>query len=198
MFTGLIEELGTIKSIDPQGDGSVFTIKASTVLDDVNVDDSIAVNGCCLTVTSFNDDSFTVTAIAETLKKTSLGTFTHNTPVNLERAVRLQDRLGGHMVLGHVDCTGTITKITTNDQGWEMWVDFPAEYGKWLIPVGSVTLNGISLTVAELEEGRLKVALIPHTLQATSLGTAKEGDLVNIEFDMMAKYIEKLVTKPST
>lgn len=197
MFTGLIEELGTIGSIKKLGDGSELTINASKVLSDVSVDDSIAVNGCCLTVTSFDETSFTATAIAETLLKTSLGGLQAGARVNLERAVRLQDRLGGHMVQGHVDCTGNVVEISQNEQGAEFWISFPARYNKWLIPVGSITINGVSLTVADLQEDRLKVALIPHTLTSTTLGWAFVGDSVNLEFDMLAKYIEKLVGSTS-
>ena len=193
MFTGLIEEVGTVAVAADTGDGKRFTIAASTVMDDLAIDDSIAVNGCCLTVTSRTDEAFDVTAVAETLRKTTIGELHNGSSVNLERAVRLSDRLGGHMVQGHVDTVGTINAITQNAEGWEVWFRYPNEFGKWLIPVGSVCIDGISLTVAELQDDRFKVAVIPHTLQVTTMGQKKIGDQVNLEFDMIAKYLEKLV-----
>lgn len=194
MFTGLIEDVGTVTAVDVVGDGRRITIEAPHIVSDAHVDDSIAVNGCCLTVTSHTDTAFSVTAVAETLRKTTIGELVPGSSVNLERAVRLSDRLGGHMVQGHVDTTGVIDAITSNDQGWEVWCAFPREFGKWIIPVGSICVNGISLTVANLEEARFKVAVIPHTLQKTTLGMANVGDRVNLEFDMIAKYIERLTT----
>jgi len=192
MFTGLIEEIGVIAHIDEVGDGRTFTISAAAVMDDLQIDHSIAVNGCCLTVTHRTDSGFRVTAVAETLRKTTLGGLAAGNRVNLERAVRLADRMGGHMVQGHVDAVGHIERIDRNDQGWEVWVSYPAPFGKWLIPVGSVCVNGISLTVADLQKDRFKIAVIPHTLQVTTLGEASVGDAVNLEFDMIAKYLERL------
>lgn len=194
MFTGLIEELGTVATVEDVGDGRTFTINATTVMDDLQIDHSIAVNGCCLTVTHRTDSAFRVTAVAETLRKTTLGGLVAGSRVNLERAVRLADRMGGHMVQGHVDAVGHIESILHNNQGWEVWVSYPAPFGRWLIPVGSVCVNGISLTVAELENERFKIAVIPHTLQVTTLGEASVGDAVNLEFDMIAKYLERLTT----
>lgn len=193
MFTGLVEETGTVIKRQDVGDGVTFHIAAHVVMDDLGIDDSISVNGCCLTVTERGSDHFSVTAVAETLRKTTIGLLQEGHRVNLERAVRLQDRLGGHLVQGHVDAVGTISAISINDQGWEIWIDFPAEYQKWLIPVGSICVNGISLTVAALEPSRLKIAVIPHTLNVTTLGTANVGDTVNLEFDMVAKYLENFV-----
>lgn len=193
MFTGLVEETGTVIKRQDVGDGVIFHIAAHVVMDDLAIDDSISVNGCCLTVTERSLDHFSVTAVAETLRKTTIGLLHEGHRVNLERAVRLQDRLGGHLVQGHVDAVGTITAISINDQGWEIWIDFPSEYRKWLIPVGSICVNGISLTVAALEPSRLKIAVIPHTLNVTTLGTANVGDTVNLEFDMVAKYLENFV-----
>jgi len=192
MFTGLIEELGTITSVEPLGDGRRFVITALTVLDGTRPDDSISVNGTCLTVTEHTPTSFAVTAIAETLRKTTVGEFVTGQQVNLERAVRLVDRLGGHLVQGHVDTTGTIVDIRTNDQGWEMWIEFPREFRRWIIPVGSICVDGVSLTVAELEDSRFKVALIPHTLEKTAFYFAVVGQRVNLEFDVIAKYVDNL------
>ena len=198
MFTGLIEEVGTIVSAVNDGDGRHFTISAPHVITDIHVDDSIAVNGCCLTVTHHDETTFSVTAVAETLRKTTLGTLHEGSRVNLERAVRLMDRLGGHMVQGHVDTTGTIDEIFHNDNGWEVWCTYPASYAKWLIPVGSICMEGVSLTIAELSNERFKIAVIPHTLERTTLGRISVGSAVNLEFDMIAKYItthlERLTT----
>ena len=190
MFTGLIEEVGTIESITPTGDGAELVLKGAKVMDDIDVDDSIAVNGCCLTVTSFTDNTFSVTAVAETLKKTTLGDLTVGSMVNLERAMQLGARLGGHIVQGHVDTTGVVEEVIQNDTGWEVWFSFPPQYRKYLIPVGTLCINGVSLTVAEVEEERLKVALIPHTLDVSNLIQLKAGDRVNLEFDLLAKYVE--------
>lgn len=192
MFTGLIEELGTITSIEQRGDGRTFVIAAATVLDGTRPDDSISVNGTCLTVTERTDSSFTVSAVAETLRKTTIGELILNQHVNLERAVRLVDRLGGHLVQGHIDTTGTIVDILRNDLGWEMWIEFPQEYRRWIIPVGSLCVDGVSLTVAALEESRCKVALIPHTLEKTTFSHAAVGQRVNLEFDVIAKYVDNL------
>lgn len=196
MFTGLIEDVGTVRSITPRGDAVDMVIAASTIMDDISIDASIATNGVCLTVTAFDPHHFSVTAVAETLRKTSLGQLRPGSPVNLERAVRLADRLGGHLVQGHVDTTGTIARITHLDTGWEMHIAFPPAFRKWLIPVGSVCVDGISLTVADVDDDIFKVAIIPHTLDHTTLRTLSEGDVVNLEFDMIAKYIENLIKHP--
>lgn len=192
MFTGLIEEIGTIDHTAPEGDGVRFTITARNVMDDLAVDHSISVNGVCLTVTQRSATSFDVTAVAETLRKTTTGHLAKGDMVNLERAVRLNDRLGGHLVQGHVDATGIVDDIIVNETGREIWVRFPAAYRKWLIPVGSICIDGISLTVAALEDERCKVAIIPHTLTHTTIGERRIGDVVNLEFDMIAKYIDNL------
>ena len=195
MFTGLIEEVGTVVSVKPTGDGADLVLKGATVMDDLKIDDSIAVNGCCLTVTSRTNDTFNVTTVSETLKKTTLGELKEGSQVNLERAMQLGDRLGGHIVQGHVDTTGVVDEVVTNETGWEVWVRFPAENRKYLIPVGSVCINGVSLTVAEVEPERLKVAIIPHTLKETNLFLFQAGDRVNMEFDLLAKYVENFTGK---
>jgi riboflavin synthase len=185
MFTGLIEETGRIVTSTPTSSGRRLVVSASKVLEDAAIDHSIAVNGVCLTVIELGTDTFSADVIAETLKKTTIGSLDVGTAVNLERALRLGDRLGGHLVQGHVDTTGTIV-----DDGaiWEMWVRFDPQYRRLLIPMGSITIDGISLTVADLESERLKVAIIPHTLAVTNLAHARVGNHVNLEFDMMAKY----------
>lgn len=193
MFTGLIETIGRIVDVVRHADGRTLHIEAPSVMDDLAVDHSIAVNGVCLTVTGRTATQFTVTAVGETLRKTTTGGLDVGHTVNLERAVRLHDRLGGHMVQGHVDSTATIAGIDVQDQGWEVWFHYDPSFRKWLIPVGSVCIDGISLTVADLADDRLKVAVIPHTLAHTTLGQRHVGDTVNVEFDMVAKYIDNLV-----
>ena len=192
MFTGLVEEVGTVVEATALTNGMRFTIAASTVMDDIAVDASIAVNGVCLTVTEHTRTTFCVTAVAETLRKTTTGSLGIHSRVNLERAVRLQDRLGGHLVQGHVDATGTVDAINVLDVGWELWIAFPATYRRWMIPVGSITVNGVSLTIAELETNRCKLAIIPHTLEKTAMSDLAAGDPVNLEFDMIAKYVESI------
>jgi riboflavin synthase len=200
VFTGLIEEVGTIRSAIPHGDGIRFEISARTVLDDLAIDDSVSVNGVCLTATQVTDASFFVTAVHETLSKTSLGSLRDGASINLERAVRVHDRLGGHIVQGHVDCIGRIDSISALQTGWEVWISFPAAFARYIIPVGSICVNGISLTVARIDdtrsvvdEARCMVALIPHTIEHTTMRDAREGDVVNLEFDVLAKYVERLL-----
>lgn len=192
MFTGLIEEIGTVVMVRRTDDALHCTISASAIMDDLQIDDSVSVNGVCLTVTARTDTTFDVTAVAETLRKTTTKLLREGSRVNLERAVRLQDRLGGHLVQGHVDATGAVDAIIVNDTGWEVWLAYPMKYRKWLIPVGSITVNGVSLTIADLDDARFKVALIPHTLQQTTLSDLQVDDDVNLEFDLIAKYVESI------
>ena len=195
MFTGLVEETGTLVASEPHNGKLRLRIRAERIMDDLAIDHSVAVQGVCLTVVERDASSFCVDVITETLTKTTIGTLSEGSAVNLERAVRMADRLGGHLVQGHVDATGVVERIITDDGRWEMWVGFPATYRKWLIPVGSVCINGVSLTVADLTDTSLKVAIIPHTLAVTTLGNLAVGDPVNLEFDMLAKYIEQLMPR---
>ncbi|MBU3700263.1 MAG: riboflavin synthase [Candidatus Kapabacteria bacterium] len=188
MFTGLVEETGRIVASTPTPGGRRLIVSAQLVLEDAAVDHSIAVNGVCLTVVALDASTFSADVIPETLSKTTIGELAEGSIVNLERALRLGDRLGGHLVQGHVDTTGTIDSIIDDGNVWEMWVAFAPEYRRLLIPMGSITIDGISLTVADLEADRLKVAIIPHTLAVTNLRHAQPGRHVNLEFDMMAKY----------
>ncbi len=193
MFTGLVEGIGTIRTLRNNPDSRTFEIEASAILDDVRSGDSIAVNGCCLTVEEASDASFTCTAIKETLHKTTFGERTVGDNVNLERAMRLGSRLGGHLVQGHIDTVAQITRIIENQAGRELWIAIHRQWRPYVIPTGSVCVDGISLTVADLsslEETNawFKVAIIPHTAQVTTIGQLHEGSHVNIEFDMMGKY----------
>jgi riboflavin synthase len=194
MFTGLIEEVGTIHSISHHADSARIVVQGAMVSHDLKVDDSIAVNGCCLTVTEIDEQRFVVVAVRETLSKTTLGTFIVQDKVNLERALLPTTRLGGHFVQGHVDTVGIVESVDLREAGRELWISFPAPYRKWLIPAGSICVDGVSLTTASVEESRFKVALIPHTVQATTLGALKDGDKVNLEFDVLAKYMENFVS----
>jgi riboflavin synthase len=164
-------------------------------MDDLAIDHSVAVQGVCLTVVDHDDSSFAVDVIPETLTKTTIGALGEGSHVNLERAVRMADRLGGHLVQGHVDATGVVQEIVTDDGRWEIWISFPTTFHKWLIPVGSICVNGVSLTVADLNESAFKVAIIPHTLEVTTLRELSVGDQVNLEFDLLAKYIEQLMPR---
>lgn len=193
MFTGLIEEVGTVRTIESAGDGVRIDITAHDIMSDLAVDHSVSVNGVCLTATAVHADHFSVTAVHETLAKTTTGALRVGHAVNLERAVRVSDRLGGHIVQGHVDGTGSVDAITHLDAGWELWIRFPRTYAKYLIPVGSVCVNGISLTVARIDDDRFMVALIPHTIDHTTMQHISVGDAVNLEFDVLAKYVERLL-----
>ena len=193
MFTGLIQELGTIQSITSNTEGKEFVIKAPNLIKEIQIDDSVATNGVCLTATRITGDTFKVQAIHMTLKKTSLGDLKVNDKVNLELSLRPQDRLGGHFVQGHVNALGAIKQISKTGENWEIEVSFPENLRKYMISEGSITLDGISLTIAKLTATTLTVAIIPHTLEKTSLSFKKVGDHLNLEVDMIAKYIENFL-----
>ena len=192
MFTGLIEEVGTLQSIEQGEKDYQLVIKASTVLSDVRLGDSIAVNGVCLTVTAFDRTSFQADVMPETLKATALKTLSVGSRVNLERAMTIDRRFGGHFVSGHVDGTGQITQIKPERNAVYFRIALDRELLKYLVPKGSVAVDGISLTVVDVTEADFSISIIPHTLTATNLHVKKVGDMVNIECDMMAKYIERM------
>jgi riboflavin synthase len=195
MFTGIVEELGTVDSLEDQGDAIRLTVRGPLVTSDASLGDSISVNGCCLTVAIRGDESFTADVMHETLAKTSLGALEPGTRVNLERAVTPATRLGGHIVQGHVDGTGTVVQRTPSEH-WELvQVSLPAELERYLVPKGSITVDGISLTVVEVGDDWFTVSLIPETLARTTLGFKQPGDVVNLEVDVIAKYVEKMVKK---
>ncbi len=193
MFTGLIEETGRIKSIRPEGGGYRIVVSATKITSDLNVDDSVAVNGVCQTVVACDSHSFEAVAVEETLRKTTLNRLRAGDSVNLERALRLSDRLGGHFVQGHIDCIGRIHSIVKERTAVNLWVSFPNEFSKYIVNTGSICVNGVSLTSARVEGNRFMVAVIPHTWENTTFKTAKVGDAVNLEFDIIGKYLEKLV-----
>lgn len=193
MFTGLIQEVGTIKSITTNTEGKEFVIEAPNLIREIAIDDSVATNGVCLTATKISGSTFRVQAIHVTLEKTSIGFLKTGDKVNLELSLRPTDRMGGHMVQGHVNALGKIKNIEKTGANWEIQVEFPENLRKYMISEGSVALDGISLTIARLGARDLTVAIIPHTLEKTSLSGKKIGDFLNIEVDIVAKYIENFL-----
>jgi riboflavin synthase len=195
MFTGIVEETGAIRNLVSGQSSAVLTVEAARVLDGIRLGDSIAVNGACLTVTGFSASSFTADVMYETLQKTNLGRLQAGSRVNLERALAMGDRLGGHLVAGHVDVAGVILSLQDKGIATEIWVAAPGELEQYLIPQGSVALDGVSLTIAALKEGALMVGLIPRTRETTTLGGKKIGDLLNIEADLLGKYVSSLLQR---
>jgi riboflavin synthase len=195
MFTGIIEELGTVVGVDDQGDAVRLTVRGQLVTSDATEGDSISVDGCCLTVASTADGSFTADVMRETLAKTSLGTFGPGSRVNLERAVTPTTRLGGHIVQGHVDGTGAVVSRTPSEHWEVVEISLPPGLERYLVAKGSITVDGISLTVVEIAADAFTVSLIPETLARTTLGLKQPGDVVNLEVDVIAKYVEKMVTR---
>ncbi len=193
MFTGLIEEMGEIANISRSRGAQKLTISASKIMDDLKIDDSVSVDGVCLTVVSRDSHSFSVEAVEETLKKTTLGALKLRQKVNLERALRAGDRLGGHFVQGHVDGVGKVAAWQNQQGGKLLTLRAPQEITKYAIPKGSITVNGVSLTIASLQNSQISIALIPHTLAVTTLGALKPGDAVNLEADMLGKYVHHLL-----
>jgi riboflavin synthase len=194
MFTGIVEELGTVDAVQDQGDAIRLTIRAATVLEDAGLGDSIAVNGCCLTVAERTADTWTADVMQETLDKTSLYGVAAGDRVNLERAVTADKRLGGHIVQGHVDGVGTVLARTPSEHWEVVEVSLPADLAHHLVDKGSITVDGVSLTVVEAGETSFTVSLIPETLARTTLGFRQPGDRVNLETDVIAKHVEKLLT----
>ncbi|MFE8702015.1 riboflavin synthase [Cytobacillus sp. FJAT-54145] len=195
MFTGIIEELGTIKKISKQGNTMVLSIAAKKVTEDLKLGDSIAVNGVCLTATDFSKEYFLVDVMPETFKSTSLSSLKEGTLVNLERAMSSNGRFGGHFVTGHVDGIGQIIKKTPKENAIYVDITLPKEYSHLTILKGSVAIDGTSLTIFGLTDRQLTVSIIPHTANETVLGLKKAGDIVNLEFDMIAKYLHSFISK---
>lgn len=192
MFTGLIEEMGTINAITDKGDGAKVHVSASEVLSDVSLGDSIAVSGVCLTVTEFDATGFVADVMSETLKHSAACNWGPGLPVNLERAAKVGDRLGGHIVQGHVDATGEILSITPGDQWSVVRVSLAPDIAPLVAHKGSITIDGISLTVSSVGRDWAEVSLIPETLAATTLGSSSVGAVVNIETDILARHVLRL------
>lgn len=193
MFTGIVEELGTVAAVEDQGDAIRLGIRATTVLEDAGLGDSISVNGCCLTVTTVEGDTWVADVMQETLDKTSLRGVRPGDRVNLERAVTADKRLGGHIVQGHVDGVGTVISRTPSEHWEVVEIEIPTALSRYLVDKGSITVDGVSLTVVEAGDDRFSVSLIPETLARTTLGARQPGDRVNLEVDVIAKYVERLL-----
>ncbi|MFC4767299.1 riboflavin synthase [Effusibacillus consociatus] len=193
MFTGIIEEVGRVASIRPSGNAIQLSIQAAKVVSDVQLGDSIAVNGVCLTVTRFTANGFDADVVPETMRRTSLRTLQPGSPVNLERAMQMGGRFGGHMVSGHIDGIGRIISFSREDNAKVIGIETVPEIMKYIVPKGSITIDGISLTVMDREANSFRVSIIPHTEQMTNLGSKKIGDPVNLECDMIGKYVEQLL-----
>jgi len=197
MFTGLITELGTVKAIERGETSAIFTITAPDSVQGLSTGDSIAVNGVCLTATSLSSDSFTADVMVQTLSLTSLSQLEIGSPTNLELAAKMDMRMGGHIVQGHVDGTGTVVQLLPGEKWAQFDIKAPAHLTKYVVPQGSITLDGVSLTVGSIDDATdtITVWLIPETLAKTNLSTKKPGDLINIEVDVLAKYVERLISR---
>lgn len=197
MFTGLVEERGTVVSVHKRGKSVLLTLKGRKTTSGIRVDDSICVNGVCLTVVRRRKGSVDVQAVEETLKKTTIGLLGIGSSVNLERALRANGRLGGHFVLGHADGVGRVEEILKRRNSWMIWIAVPSRFRASLIPVGSIAVNGVSLTIADLRGSRFAVSIIPHTWDVTTMKFLKAGDRVNVEFDVIGKYVERFLSTRS-
>ena len=193
MFTGIVEELGEVTALEQLPDAARLTVHGPLVTSDAKHGDSIMVNGVCLTVVTNDNGSFTADVMQESLDRSALGALTVGSPVNLERAVRLQDRLGGHLVQGHVDGTAQIQALAPSEHWTVVRLTLPADLDRYVVEKGSITVDGVSLTVSATEPGWFEVSLIPTTLALTTLGRKGPGDPVNLEVDITAKYVEKLL-----
>lgn len=193
MFTGIIEETGKIESVANGNKSAIITIIADKVLKGTKIGDSIAVNGVCLTVTSISGNKFTADVMAETIRRSSLGTLKHGSKVNLERAMAADGRFGGHIVSGHIDGTGVIRSLEREDNALWVEIETPDKLLKYIVEKGSIAIDGISLTVAKLTDDSFSVSVIPHTGEETTLLAKKPGDIVNLENDIVGKYVERLM-----
>jgi len=191
LFTGLVEEKGVVKQLKQLGNASDISIEGPLVSSDVSIGDSIAINGCCLTVVSIEGTTLTFQAGSETLRRTNLGTLAAGSFVNLERSLQVGQRMGGHYVSGHVDAVATVDERSDDGEWAKFWFNVPSELTSQMASKGSVTVDGISLTLVDVEDDRFSVELIPHTLDATTLGRRHVGSHVNIETDLLAKYVQK-------
>lgn len=193
MFTGIVEEMGVLRSVRRGAHSAVLSIGAETVLSDLKIGDSVAVNGVCLTATTVDAGGFTADVMHETLNRSSLGALVPGSPVNLERAMAANGRFGGHMVAGHIDGTGTITARRQDDNAVWYTVSAAPSLLRYIVEKGSIAIDGISLTVASVAADRFSVSVIPHTAAVTVLGRKRPGDIVNLETDLIGKYVEKLL-----
>ncbi|MGI5978683.1 MAG: riboflavin synthase [Oscillospiraceae bacterium] len=195
MFTGLVEELGTVRALQKTGRCAVLTIDASAILDDLKIGDSVAVNGVCLTVTSLTGKGFTADVMHETVERSGLFQLQPGSPVNLERAMRADGRFGGHIVAGHIDGTGRVRSVRRDENALWFQISAPPDILRYVVEKGSVAVDGVSLTVASVTGGEFAVSVIPHTAERTVLGSTRPGSTVNLECDLIGKYVEKLLGK---
>jgi len=206
MFTGIVEHLGTVESLSLQADGGRVTIHAPTLASKLAVSNSIAVNGCCLTIVAVNKDLFSADLSGETIRKTSFGAtsvaFQKGARVNLEQPLTAGKEFGGHFVLGHVDGTGSVAHLRPEGENWWYGVEVPEDFARYIVPKGSITIDGVSLTVANWRDGIAEIAVIPYTYEHTNIRGRKSGDAVNLEGDILGKYVERYLearsSKPTT
>jgi riboflavin synthase len=192
MFTGIVESIGTLLMIDKLGNAAKLVVKCPPKIDAVKIGDSLALNGCCLTAVGCQG-SLEFEAGAETLGRTNLGQLQIGDPLNIERSLSAMARLGGHFVTGHIDCVGTVEERIDEQEWSTIWISIPMAWSRYLVSKGSIAVDGVSLTLVDVENDRFSVALIPHTLSATTLGQRKVGDRVNIETDILAKYVQRAI-----
>ncbi|MCQ2790070.1 MAG: riboflavin synthase [bacterium] len=195
MFTGIIEEIGKVKKFQLTQKNALIEIECKKILEEIKIGDSVAINGVCQTVTTISDNSFTADVSTETLKVTNFSNFKIGDFVNLERALTLQSRLGGHIISGHVDNIAKIEKISQNEDFYLFSISLPKDIEKYVVKKGSICINGISLTVANISNQKIELAIIPHTYKSTNLQYLKANDNVNVEVDMLAKYVEKFLSR---
>jgi riboflavin synthase len=195
MFTGIIEEVGSVGSLRTTDRGARLELSTPRLALEIQTGDSVAVNGCCLTMTANRDGHLTFDLLQETLARTNLGALHPGDPVNLERALPVQGRLGGHFVQGHIDCTARVLGFEERGADFRLEVELPDEQAKYAVAKGSIALNGVSLTIAELLEESFAVWIIPHTRQRTNFTALQPGDLLNVEFDIIAKYVERVLRR---
>lgn len=193
MFTGLVKEIGRVKNITVNREGKLFEYESTTLISEMAIDDSVSINGACQTVIKKTDQTFFAQAVGTTLEKTNLTELKSGDPVNMELALKLSDRLGGHLVQGHINGTGIITRIVNEGKNYLLSISYPNDLAQYFIAEGSIALEGISLTISNLSQNELTVSVIPHTWESTTLNWAKVGKKVNIEVDMVAKYIERML-----
>ena len=193
MFTGIVRELGRVVSAEGGGEGLALVVEAPSTAADTNVGDSISIDGCCLTADAVDGAGISLRAVPETLARTTLGRLATGDPVNVEPAIRAGDPLGGHYVQGHVDAVGRVQSVEAEGEGLRVFVEAPGDVLRYCVEKGSITVDGVSLTVAELADDAFAVALVPHTLVATTLSALRPGQQVNLEVDVLAKYVERLL-----
>jgi len=193
MFTGIVRERGRVAAVDGDGQARHLVIEAPATAARLAVGDSVSIGGCCLTATAVSNGSFAVTAVPESISRTTLGRLTAGDQVNLETAARAGEPLGGHYVQGHVDGVARVASLEPEEEGARLWVEAPDNLLRYCVEKGSIAVDGVSLTISALREGAFEVALVPHTLAETTLGDLEAGDEVNLEADVLAKYVERLI-----